>query len=1079
MPISQNIIETPEVVWATPDETLEQLRDRLSSPQIRNKWRANVLVRSKDRHYAAISVMELRPIVWEQGPPVLKRRLQDLGLLHFQLGVEQDVLTLEQAEELASRHGGWLVVLQEGRYVGLVRSGNQLPAPGLCPKQAFDLFDEPLPDSWPPETDFVLANLNTTVAKIAKDLRFKNDPESAYIVVQMDCGSYRVITSRDLNDHVQQADGDLWAMPLRRFEAHLAQAAHRKVGTLGLGQAQSLADDEGFLVLTDGGRPVGLLASQLVRRGTSPSAARSFGASIYDLFNVPYELISRYLDTAGPKEESRFVNIWFEDFKQQAIARSQPLVIGRKYNLALNVGQLRENSLIEWNRTPGGPRAIVEPQEKEALLYVSLFTEDFDIPEPTRSLRLPREGDTDLIRFEVLPLYPSRGAGQSKIEVCLYYRTYLVQTFEVHAGVVTSDGEVAGAGSASAGQVQFAEMTHARTASFPEMETLPPRELSVTITRDGADRYRFTFLVDPDLEDEAAAARAVELSSYARLTRQDLTHLITKARRQLYNVVRSFDLLQDPDARTCRRATQALARVGRQLHLKLFESGSARALKDWMETSLSEGSTIQIVDLAGDFVFPWSLLYTVSPWDNGGSADVEKFWGWRYRLAILTDDLLDTYRQASTEIATDEPLRMGVGLYERLVGSAEQRAFLASLKGQSRQRIQPEILTSRRSMIRSLAAADRDFYYFFCHGYTERIATDIQLDADLLSCFARLVANAPDHESESLREHLDDLFDVSDSWMRLTRGKIPLTMLKEKVPDQFSQRPLVFLNMCESAQVLPSLSDGFVPFFIQRGARAVVGTECSMNTLFADDFARAFLSYFFQGKAVGEILLLLRRHYLDQGNPLALAYTLYGDADLRLGEPLLEEMQPIALEGERRLSEEQARWDAVELLWDDDMDGLMLTLAARLQAEEAGTAQAELQMWDPPEEAFAFDLEASTEWTAKMVDFGERWWAKLEPELYDLLCNRDNQDHNELMDALLLGARMLAVALAPALVAHVSALPAVAIVVATIAAQMIAETGLEAACEIWTESMLERDPEEPDQEELGPWVDPGNPLLEP
>jgi hypothetical protein len=330
-----------------------------------------------------------------------------------------------------------------------------------------------------------------------------------------------------------------------------------------------------------------------------------------------------------------------------------------------------------------------------------------------------------------------------------------------------------------------------------------------------------------------------------------------------------------------------------------------------------------------------------------------------------------------------------------------------------------------------------------------------------------------------LREHLDDLFDVSDSWMRLTRGKIPLTMLKEMVPGQFSQRPLVFLNMCESAQVLPSLSDGFVPFFIRRGARGVIGTECSMTTLFADDFARAFLSRLFQGEAVGDTLLSLRRHYLDQGNPLGLAYTLYGDADLRLAQPLLEGMEPVFIEGERRLSEEQARWDAVELLWEDDMDGLMLTLAARLQAEEAGTAQAELHMWDPPEDVFAFELEASAEWTSKMVEFGERWWARLEPELHDLLCNRDNEQHSELMDALLLGARMLAVALAPALVTQVSALPAVAIVVATIAAQIVAETGLDAACEIWTESMIDRNLEDTDQEEPGPWIDPGSPTVGP
>jgi len=265
--------------------------------------------------------------------------------------------------------------------------------------------------------------------------------------------------------------------------------------------------------------------------------------------------------------------------------------------------------------------------------------------------------------------------------------------------------------------------------------------------------------------------------------------------------------------------------------------------------------------------------------------------------------------------------------------------------------------------------------------------------------------------------------------------------------------------------VLPSLSDGFVPFFIRRGARAVLGTECSMNTVFADEFARNFLTCFFAGKAAGEILLGLRRYYLKQGNPLALAYTLYGEADLQLRERVLPKssgdvLSPCEeifettkkLKGENRMSEE-ARWSAVDVLWDDDVDGLLLTLAARAKAEEEGIAQEELQMWDPPEDPFAVDVEAGPEWTAKMKALGQKWWDKLEPKLYDLLCDKKNPEHDKFMNALGQGAKMLAVALAPVLVAQVAALPAVAIVIATIAAKKIYDAGLEAACGMWRESM--------------------------
>lgn len=161
---------------------------------------------------------------------------------------------------------------------------------------------------------------------------------------------------------------------------------------------------------------------------------------------------------------------------------------------------------------------------------------------------------------------------------------------------------------------------------------------------------------------------------------------------------------------------------------------------------------------------------------------------------------------------------------------------------------------------------------------------------------------------------------------------------------------------------------------------------------------------------------------------------------------------------------EETRKNAVENLWDDDVDGLMLTLAARVKAEEDGTAQDELQMWAPPEEAFATDEEAGPEWTAMMKALGQKWWGKLEPKLYDLLCNEENEDRDEFVEALKEGGKMLAIALAPALVAQVAALPAVAIVIATIAAKKIAESGLEAVCALWKESIEKQDEEEKTEE---------------
>ena len=66
------------------------------------------------------------------------------------------------------------------------------------------------------------------------------------------------------------------------------------------------------------------------------------------------------------------------------------------------------------------------------------------------------------------------------------------------------------------------------------------------------------------------------------------------------------------------------------------------------------------------------------------------------------------------------------------------------------------------------------------------------------------------------------------------------------------------------------------------------------------------------------------------------------------------------------------------------------------------------------------------------------------------------------MAALEDGVKMLAAALAPTLVAQVAALPAIAIVVATIAAKEIARSGLEVTCRLWSDSMTGDGEEEPD-----------------
>ena len=94
------------------------------------------------------------------------------------------------------------------------------------------------------------------------------------------------------------------------------------------------------------------------------------------------------------------------------------------------------------------------------------------------------------------------------------------------------------------------------------------------------------------------------------------------------------------------------------------------------------------------------------------------------------------------------------------------------------------------------------------------------------------------------------------------------------------------------------------------------------------------------------------------------------------------------------------------------------------------------------------------------AEFGKRVWKEYEPQIHDLLCNEKNEKHDDLMGALKEGTTTLAVALVPALMAQLAALPAFVVVLATLVGKQIAKSGLKVACEMWGEARAKREKKE-------------------
>ena len=125
---------------------------------------------------------------------------------------------------------------------------------------------------------------------------------------------------------------------------------------------------------------------------------------------------------------------------------------------------------------------------------------------------------------------------------------------------------------------------------------------------------------------------------------------------------------------------------------------------------------------------------------------------------------------------------------------------------------------------------------------------------------------------------------AGESWIYLGDSQIKEADLRLLKFFARPRRPIVFLNMCQSADLIPSMSSGLVHLFLDHNASAVIGTESPMTGVFADAFARKVFDALFAGDNIGTALWKARRHFLlESRNPLGLAYTLYGRADAKLG----------------------------------------------------------------------------------------------------------------------------------------------------------------------------------------------------
>jgi hypothetical protein len=541
---------------------------------------------------------------------------------------------------------------------------------------------------------------------------------------------------------------------------------------------------------------------------------------------------------AGPAQPSapqRWINAEIEDH-----SLDEALEINTTYTIAFDIDVSRRESAIA---TGFDERGLFPEGVEEVTLTVQLGSQHFNIEENVRSLRIPRTGKSrGKARFDIT----ATKLGRAVLQAMFHKDGNFVQQMEVVLFVVAAGSETATG--------QPAEVTsHGRPLSAAA--TLEPRDAGLLIKPLNGGGY------------DCMAWGGVRTSVTLPIQKEELAKQIDIARQDLMKVVEQQDLngnfvflegIDIPKAES-EKALQTLARTGALLYKKIFyHPGSGpetQRVGNWLRNLSSEtAQPLKLQILADDFPIPWGLLY-VDDVGAGATPAWQGFLGFRHVIdqIPLQTQFGDPGRTISSKprLAVSFNVNDGIDAQMGKPFVQKQRKFWSTAAAdKKRLRFTPR--RTRSEVLQAFGASPEDdqVAYFYCHANSANLTAS---GGPGSSCLVM---------SDDERITLDDL--TLDA---------PTTV-------QLAGNPLVFINACESAELTPAFYDGFVPYFMAKGARGVIGTECKTPALFAAEWATRFFERFLKGKPIGETFLALRKEFLDQHrNPLGLLYAVYCASD--------------------------------------------------------------------------------------------------------------------------------------------------------------------------------------------------------
>ncbi len=532
-----------------------------------------------------------------------------------------------------------------------------------------------------------------------------------------------------------------------------------------------------------------------------------------------------------PLEESRFINAQLEGRDP-----AEPLHVDELCTIAFDVDvRARPESLVKNTILQYG----FSPDEAMLELTVQLSSEDFEVLTEPQKLRVPRRGKSlNKARFDIRP----KREGDGVLQAVFLKDGNFVQLVTVRLPV---------GGPIHAASPSPTSLGRGLDASF----ALQPRDVTLVLTNTGAGF-------------QAILAGPVYANATLPITLAELDQMIGQARNDLQGIVDlesgaggspSYQAGIDIPPAVADAALRVVAKAGFRLFQRVFFGPASDAQSKLLGSRLREMAQkdrLKIQILSERFPLPWGILYMADRFDPD-HIDPEMFLGFKHviehiplqpAMQVLANRIDGRpLLSVSLNVNADIDAQMGIPVI------AEQLEYWS----QTSKRVGTKLVVrkTQEEVKRALAdiSSSDQLLYFYCHAVSKSLSEGGGPDASAL---------------------------VLTGDGRLTLGDLSIFA---PIGSSLAGAPLVFINACESAEMSPLFYDGFVPYFMGKGARGVIGTECQTPAIFAAEWARRFFDSFLEGKSVGDVFLELRREFYEKhNNLLGLLYALYCDGDTRL-----------------------------------------------------------------------------------------------------------------------------------------------------------------------------------------------------